>query len=42
MCNGSHGLMQKAVTFIETAIVYVKGSATEFNFGIWVKMMQLT
>ena len=27
LCNGCHSLMQKAVSFNNTAIVYVKGSA---------------
>ena len=40
--NGCHGLMQKAVSFNNIAIVYIKGMFTEFTFGIWVKMMQLT
>ena len=38
LCNGSHDLMQKAMSFNDAAIVYVKGNAT---FGIWAKMMQL-
>ena len=27
LCNGCHGFMQKAVSFNNVAIVYVKGSA---------------
>ena len=27
ICNGCHGLMQKAVSFNDVVIVYVKGSA---------------
>ena len=30
--NGCHGLMQKAVSFIDVAIVYVKGSAFKIYF----------
>ena len=32
LCNGCHGLLQKAVTFNNIAIVYVKGSAHRINF----------
>ena len=32
LCNGCHGLMQKAVSFNNIAIVYVKGSAYRINF----------
>ena len=32
LCNGCHGLLQKAVTFNNIAIVYVKGSAYRINF----------
>ena len=32
LCNGCHGLMQKAMSFINTAIVYVKGNAYRINF----------
>ena len=31
-CNGCHGLLQKAVSFNNIAIVYVKGSAYRINF----------
>ena len=27
LCNGSHGLVQKAVSFNNIAVVYVKGNA---------------
>ena len=32
LCNGSHGLMQKAISFEDVAIVYVKGSAYWIHF----------
>ena len=32
LCNGCHGLMQKAVSFNDIAIVYVKGSAYRIHF----------
>ena len=41
-CNGCHDLMQKAMSFDNIAIVYVKKMLTELIFGISVKMMQLT
>ena len=31
-CDGCHGLMQKAVSFIDAAIFYVKGSAYRIHF----------
>ena len=31
-CNGCHDLMQKAVSFNNIAIVYVKGNAYRINF----------
>ena len=34
LCNGGHGLMQKAISFNDAAIVYVKVSAYRFTFGI--------
>ena len=34
--------MQKAMSYNNVAIVYVKEVLTEFIFGIWAKMMQLT
>ena len=35
LCNGCHGLMQKAVIFNNVATVYVKGSAYRIHF--WYK-----
>ena len=32
LCNGCHGLMQKAISFNDVAIVYVKGSAYRIHF----------
>ena len=32
LCNGCHGLMQKAISFNNVAIVYVKGNAYRINF----------
>ena len=32
LCNGCHGLMQKAVSFNYVTIVYVKGSAYRIHF----------
>ena len=32
LCNGSHGLMQKAVRFNNIAIVYIKGNAYRIYF----------
>ena len=32
LCNGCHDLMQKAMSFIIVAIVYVKGSAYRIHF----------
>ena len=32
LCNGCHGLMQKAVSFNNVAIVYVEGSAYRIHF----------
>ena len=40
LCNGCHDLMQKAMSFNDVAIVYVK-ELTERTFGIWAKVMQL-
>ena len=31
-CNGCHDLMQKALSFNDVAIVYVKGSAYRIHF----------
>ena len=41
LCNGCHGLTQKAMSFNDAAIFYVKKLFTEFTFGIWAKMIQL-
>ena len=35
LCDGCHDLMQKAMSFSNIAIVYVKGSAYRINF--WYK-----
>ena len=32
ICNGCHDLMQKAISFNDVAIVYVKGSAYRSHF----------
>ena len=32
LCNGCHGLLQKAVSFNSIAIVYVKGNAYRIHF----------
>ena len=32
LCNGCHGLMQKAISFHDVAIVYAKGSAYRIHF----------
>ena len=32
LCNGCHNLMQKAMSFNNIAIVYVKGNAYRINF----------
>ena len=34
LCNDCHDLMQKAVSFNNVAVVYVKKVLTEFIFGI--------
>ena len=39
--NGCHDLIKKAMSFNNTAIVYVKGNPYRIHFGIWSKMMQL-
>ena len=41
LCNGCHDLTQKAMSFNDVAIVYLKEMLTEFTFSIWAKMMQL-
>ena len=37
LCNGCHGLIQKAVSFDSFAIVYVKRNASEFIFWYMTK-----
>ena len=32
LCNGCHGLMQKAISFDNIVIVYVKGNAYRIHF----------
>ena len=32
LCNGCHDLMQKAMSFNNVAVVYVKGNACRINF----------
>ena len=32
LCNGCHGLMQKAISFIDVAVVYVKASTYRIHF----------
>ena len=39
LCNGCHDLIQKAIILL---LYMLKKMLTEFIFGIWVKMMQLT
>ena len=41
LCSGCHDLIQKAMSFNNVAIAYIKGSAYRV-FGIWAKMMQST
>ena len=41
LCNSCHGLMQKAVSFNNIPIVYVKGSAHRIRFWYMSKMVQL-
>ena len=40
LCNDCHGLMQKAISFNDVAVVYVKGSAYRINFWYVSKRMQ--
>ena len=42
LCNGCHDLMQKAWALIILLLYMLREVLTEFIFGIWVKMMQLT
>ena len=37
LCNGCHDLMQKAMSFNDVAIVYVKGSAYRIHFWSFTK-----
>ena len=37
LCNGCHDLMQKAMSFNDAAIVYVKGSAYRIHFWYMTK-----
>ena len=37
LCNGCHNLMQKAMSFNDVAIVYVKGSAYRIHFWSYTK-----
>ena len=39
LCNGCHGLMQKAMSFNNFAIVYGKGSAYGINFWMILKSL---
>ena len=39
LCNCCHDLMEKAVSFNDVAVVYVKGSAYKIYFCIWAKMI---
>ena len=32
LCNGCHGLMQKAISFNDVTVVYIKGSASRIRF----------
>ena len=38
LCNGCHGLMQKAVRFNNIAIVYIKGNANRIYFWYMSKV----
>ena len=43
LCNGCHDLMQKTMSFMLNVECHMlKEMLTEFIFGIWAKMMQLT
>ena len=41
LCNGCHDLMQKAMSFNDVAIAYVKESAYRIHFWSYAKVMQL-
>ena len=40
LCNGCHGLMQKAISFNDVVVVYVKVSAYRIHFWYVSKKMQ--
>ena len=40
LCNGCHGLIQKAASLMMLLLFMLKEVFTEFTFGIWAKMMQ--
>ena len=45
LCNGCHDLMQKAMSLwvlMMLLLFMLKEVLTEFTFGIWAKMIQLT
>ena len=42
LCNWCHDLLQKSMSFDNIATVTLREMLTQFIFGIWVKMMQLT
>ena len=42
LCNGCHYLMQKSLSFKKYLLFILREVLTEFIFGIWAKMMQLT
>ena len=37
LCNGCHDLMQKAMSFDDATVVYVKGNAYRINFSYMIK-----
>ena len=37
LCNGCHNLMQKAISFNNIAIVYIKGNTYRIHFGYMSK-----
>ena len=42
LCNGCHDLMQKAMSFNDVAIVYVKGSAYRMHFWYMSKNVAIS
>ena len=40
LCNGCHGLMRKAISFMMFIFFLLKKVIIEFIFGIWARMMQ--